>query len=158
MSSPDAQVANLTTSEAETLHSVRHGFISANTHFLIPKGVFSEYVSQIALCTIPGTPAWFLGIANHRGETIPVFDLDTAFEAQTTPAPRKGVLLLGSHPNTVGIALRQSPTVLINPEPVDEPATSPELRPFLTESFLVKGQVWFNVDHHRLFSDLRARF
>jgi len=144
--------------QPDELHSVRHGFVVANTHFLLPQGVFSEYINHVNTCNIPGTPPWFLGIANHRGETIPIFDLDKVFAPNTEVASFNGVLLLGSHPNTVGIALRKSPVVLVNPEHVEDAMVSPELRTFIIGTYVVKEQTWFDLDHHRLFSDLRARF
>lgn len=143
----------------EELHSVRHGFAVANYRLMVPKGIFSEYISASKLCHMPGTPSWFLGFINHRGETIPVFDLEAVFSPDASNAAAiKGFLLLDSFPLTIAIALRQSPQVLINPVSRSMNNIQPEIQPFVVGSYVVKDDMWFDLDHHRLFSDLRARF
>jgi twitching motility protein PilI len=64
----------------------------------------NELLVMQALTTVPGTRPWLLGIANVRGNLVPVIDLGRfLFEQRTHPGPRSRVLLVRQHGGSVGL-------------------------------------------------------
>ena len=55
------------------------GIRVAGMNLLFDMSVICEIIDRPAVARVPNTPAWLLGLANHRGVVVPVFDLARAF-------------------------------------------------------------------------------
>lgn len=147
----------------EAFREVRHGFTLLGHHLLLPVKVFSEVVSRPRICPIPTTPRWFAGFINHRGETVPVYDVERLIEPENHQLEGKNrhwVLLLDEPPHMAGIILSQPPTGLVAPDHSDETAPnlpeilSPHVRGWLKHS----DQLWAEFNHRQFFLALKKQF
>lgn len=146
--------------EAE-YREVRHGFTVADQPLMLAANVLSEITSGAKICAIPDTPPWFSGFINHRGHTVPVYDLQ--YWLTETPVDRRQtvyILLFGTQPHTAGILLEQFPTVLTDPKHMDQtpPPRYPELEAFARTGYNSQGQCWVEIDHSALLNHLKNNF
>lgn len=152
------------TESPENFQEVRHGFDVADNHLLVPRGLYSELISRPRICRIPTTPIWFSGFINHRGETVPVFDLSTLAQkgsADPGDQSQRWVLLLDEQPYMVGILLTNPPSALVAPTLLDETAAdhlSEVLRPHTYGYVEHKGTVWAELNHRQFFAAIKDRF
>jgi chemotaxis signal transduction protein len=63
----------------------RYGFRIAELGFLIPQGAHSTFIESAAVFPVPNTINWLRGLANVRGNMVPVFDLGRMLEADIKP-------------------------------------------------------------------------
>lgn len=143
------------------IHKIRHGFMISSYPLMIMEGVRAEVVKAPSICSIPSTPDWFAGFINHRGETAPVYDLDHYLQIVDEPKEdQEWVLLIDSHPNTVGVLLRQPPSSIVDPVLQDESLTGlPDVvQQAAGQVYKYSNQQWLEVDHHRLFMALKQQF
>lgn len=146
----------------EEYQEVRHGFKVAANSLLIPKGIYSEVVSRPRICSIPATPSWFSGFINHRGETVPIYDL-TAYVGQVAEDPRnekRWVLLLDEHPHMVGILLDSPPQGLVAPAPTEQQddALNEKLRAYAGSRHQHQDTLWNEFEHREFFTTLKQQF
>lgn len=159
----EAELFDLT-EPPENFQEVRHGFEVAGNHLMIPRELYSELISRPRICRIPTTPIWFSGFINHRGETVPVFDLTALIQndvAATGDQPQRWVLLLDEQPYMVGILLSEPPAALVAPTPLDETAAShlsDTLRPHTHGYVEHKDTVWAELNHRQFFAAVKERF
>lgn len=142
---------------------VRHGFSVAGCHLLLPQAVYSEVISQPRICSIPTTPNWFAGFINHRGETVPVYDVALLLnpeESHDAAQRKRWVLLLDEHPYMAGILLTEPPAGLVAPELSDMPLPEvPEaVSPYIKDCYLHGGKHWTNFNHRQFFMALKKLF
>jgi purine-binding chemotaxis protein CheW len=64
------------------------GFIVGDVHYAIDIGRVREIVNPLELTKLPHTPAEVAGVADHRGEVVPVIDLRTRFGLPKVSASR----------------------------------------------------------------------
>ncbi|MDI3325323.1 chemotaxis protein CheW [Pontibacterium granulatum] len=159
----EAELFDLT-EPPEDFQEVRHGFEVASNHLLVPRDLYSELISRPRICRIPTTPIWFSGFINHRGETVPIFDLAALIgegETDTGEKPKRWVLLLDEQPYMVGILLSEPPAALVAPTPLDETAAkhlSEALRAHTHGYVEHKGRVWAELNHRQFFAAVKERF
>lgn len=152
------------TAPSENFQEVRHGFEVAGNYLLVPRELYSELISRPRICRIPTTPLWFSGFINHRGETVPVFDLAAlTLDDDSNPADQsqRWVLLLDEQPYMVGILLQEPPAALVAPTPLDESASNhlnPALRPHTYGYMQHKDKVWAELNHRQFFAAVKERF
>lgn len=155
--------ANVQTESQTPYQEVRHGFSVAGFNLLLPKAVYSEVVSQPRICAIPTTPAWFAGFINHRGDTVPVYDMALFLKPQESSElgqRKRWVLLLDEHPYMAGILLTEPPAGLVAPQATDLPFPEmPEaLSPHVHDGYLHGEKVWANFNHRQFFMALKKLF
>ena len=93
---PEDQGVDTTTHE---IREIRHGFDVGSYALVIPMLTRAEVVHQPSVCEIPSTPDWFAGFINHRGETVPVYDLNKYLRiVEETEPTLNWVLLIDDHP------------------------------------------------------------
>src|SRR5262245_6879256 len=64
------------------------GFVVGDVHYAIDIGRVREIVNPLELTKLPHTPAEVAGVADHRGEVVPVIDLRTRFGLPPAAAVR----------------------------------------------------------------------
>ncbi|GGB99671.1 hypothetical protein GCM10011352_27340 [Marinobacterium zhoushanense] len=148
--------------EGSEVGEVRHGFQLGTHRLMLAAGTFAELASKTHICVLPDTPAWFSGFINHRGHTVPVYDLNLLLGQGATDLSRQyWILLIDRQPSTLGIILRQIPVALRDPEPIapDHNETLPEaLAGCHTGQYRVQQQCWGELDHHALIRHLKRTF
>lgn len=74
---------------------------SAGVHFALPILQVREILEPSEVTRVPMAPAWFLGLANLRGQILPVIDLVGRLGIERAKAPQRPVLVV------VDVKLRQ---------------------------------------------------
>jgi twitching motility protein PilI len=100
----------------------------------------SEIVTRPALTNIPGVKPWVLGIANMRGNLLPVMDLEGLLYGETNTKELKQQRIIVVNRSTVTAGLRVDAVFGIKHFWLDErnqqlPELDPQLQPFITTSF-----------------------
>ena len=90
-----------------------HGFKVGNLGLLLPTNTVSELFQDLAYCRLPNTPAALVGMANVRGDIVPLFDLNKLFRM---PAGGKHhwrfLIVRNEDEEAVGIRVEGLPTRL----------------------------------------------
>jgi chemotaxis signal transduction protein len=150
--------------ETPSFDEIRHGFELEGRHYLLAAGVFSELASRSPICPLPDSPPWFAGFINHRGHTVPVFDLPClASEKRSDQREPYWILLLDQQPHTAGFLLNRIPGVVTDPERVrdaleESPSIPKPLQPFLRTQYRALDTCWHELDHQELLKQLKKAF
>lgn len=70
------------------------GFLLGDVRYAVPIGAVREIVNPLPLTELPHVPRAVAGVADHRGEVIPVVDLRVRFGMPKEREPRKSKWLL----------------------------------------------------------------
>lgn len=65
------------------------GFAVGDVSYAIPIGCVKEIINPIALTRLPYVPDGISGVADHRGEVVPIVDLRARFGVQQTEEKRR---------------------------------------------------------------------
>ncbi|WP_415886335.1 chemotaxis protein CheW [Neptuniibacter sp. QD37_6] len=158
----DAQLTiNIKADDQPSIHQIRHGFEIGSYQLLISELTRAEVVKAPSICLTPSTPDWFAGFMNHRGEMVPVYDLNRYLEIlDGKTAPQSWVLLIDDHPKTVGVLLTQPPQSITDPVLLDQACGDlPDvIRQAAGQVYEHQDRHWVEIDHHRLFLALKKQF
>ncbi len=150
--------------DAPSFEEIRHGFELDGQHYLLAASTFSELASRSPICPLPDSPPWFAGFINHRGHTVPVYDLPYMVHQERTDLREPyWILLLDRQPYTAGFLLNRIPTVVTDPKRTGEPdavsSSAPKpLQPFLSQQYHAQEKNWFELDHQELLQKLKKTF
>jgi chemotaxis signal transduction protein len=136
--------------EAPTANVVRslHAFTVGNVGFLLPAETVSELFYDLAYCRLPNTPPTLLGMANVRGDIIPLFDLNELFGIAADPNVHWHVLVIGNGEEAVGIRVTNLPTrVMLSAQNRLKtlPPLPENLRPYIRACYQLDG-IWVDWD------------
>lgn len=82
------------------------GFVVGDVAYAVPISSVKEIVNPLPLTLLPHAPRTIAGVADHRGEVVPVVDLRTRFGLPAPPdASRSKWILVGVAGKTVGLAV-----------------------------------------------------
>jgi chemotaxis signal transduction protein len=157
----DSQEITIDQENTLDISQIRHGFEVGSYPLLISEQTRAEVVKLPSICAIPSTPDWFSGFMNHRGETVPIYDLNKYLQVLNEKEEvQEWVLLIDDHPNTVGILLKDAPQSITDPEQLNEDAVGlPEIiKNTVSNVYGHKNNKWFEIDHRRLFLALKKQF
>jgi len=136
----------------------RCGFKLANYGFLLKKNESAEVIRTQDICQIPGTPAWFLGIANQRGILFPVFDLFDYFNIKDKQSG-DWILYFGEGSKVVGIKINQLPMVIRISKNIDYKNKAPDfLLPYIIDAYDYNGIIWYDISFDHLFMSMHESF
>jgi purine-binding chemotaxis protein CheW len=80
------------------------GFIVGDVEYAIPISEVKEIVNPIPLTELPHAPTTVAGVADHRGDVVPVIDLRTRFGVNGVRDDRRAKwILVGVGDKTVGL-------------------------------------------------------
>lgn len=65
------------------------GFSVGNVHYAVPIGCVREIINPAEVTRLPHAPAVVVGVADHRGEVVPVIDLRIRFGVQSIEDARR---------------------------------------------------------------------
>jgi purine-binding chemotaxis protein CheW len=81
------------------------GFVVGDVAYAVPISSVKEIVNPVQLTELPHTPRAVAGVADHRGEVVPIVDLRIRFGLPRQD-PRKGKwILVDVEGKTVGLAV-----------------------------------------------------
>jgi purine-binding chemotaxis protein CheW len=82
------------------------GFRVGDVAYAVPINQVKEIVNPLPLTELPHAPATIAGVADHRGEVVPVVDLRLRFDLPPLPEPRKAKwILVEVEGRTVGLVV-----------------------------------------------------
>jgi purine-binding chemotaxis protein CheW len=82
------------------------GFVVGNVAYAIPISAVREIVNPLALTPLPHAPAAVVGVADHRGEVVPVLELRTRFGLPRAVESRRSKwILVDVQGRTVGLVV-----------------------------------------------------
>lgn len=70
------------------------GFVVGDVSYAVPISAVKEIVTPVALTELPHAPRAVAGVADHRGEVIPIIDLRTRFGLPRSEEPRRNKWIL----------------------------------------------------------------
>lgn len=141
---------------------IRHGFSVGAVHLLVPPGIRVELREAPAFSPLPLSPPWFKGMANHRGDVIPVFSVPELLLPQHIPANSAGwLLVLDSPPKMCGLLIDSYPHLLtaLQDTDLDGIAGLPErIKPFVYAAYTGHGKTWLDFRHDAWLLSVKALF
>ena len=141
---------------------IRHGFVVGDLHLLIPQGVACELLEDWVVSPIPFAPSWFKGMANHRGDVVPVFSLpELLLQDPSAANKRSWLIVLDKPPAMSALLINRYPQLLNDVQEVQETGLdlAPELiRPYLTRAYESDGKIWLDFRHDAWLSSLKQLF
>ena len=141
-----------------TDYESRCGFRLSDYGLLLKKNISAEIITSQELCQIPGTPDWFLGIANQRGILFPVFDLFDYFSIKND-ADNNWILYFGESSKAVGIKIHQLPVIVKINEKIENKNNAPDfLLPYVTDAYNYNNTTWYDILFDQLFLDIHESF
>lgn len=89
------------------------GFVVGDIAYAVPIASVREIVNPVPLSELPHAPAAVAGVADHRGEIVPIIDLRVRFGLTPHSDPRKGKwILIEVEGRGVGLAVDRVTEVL----------------------------------------------
>lgn len=118
---------------------------------LLPVGRPAELRRDMTICAVPNVASWFVGMANLRGELVPVFDLLDYF-GLAAPAPRRAreLLLIGNAANAFALPVAGEPEVLrLSEDSAGAAPPPPALKEFVYNALKSADTHWYDFDFDR---------
>lgn len=113
---------------------------------LLPVGTSAEILRATRICSMPNTPPWSVGLANVRGNVVPVFDLLRYFSLGSVSVMRQqraDIVTVGVGTAAFAIPVKREPHILlVGANPAQAPPPT-ELRDFAGAAHLDGGVCWF---------------
>ncbi|WP_027859558.1 chemotaxis protein CheW [Marinobacterium jannaschii] len=136
---------------------VRHGFRIGSDLLLIPLDTHSELAPLPRLCAIPDTPDWFAGFINHRGDTVPAYDLYRLFDKPVQE--KRWVLILGLQSEAVALLLDDYPKGIVDLQAseISETTLSNAIAPFCRGYLSSGDDIWAEFDYKSFFRNLKQK-
>ena len=133
---------------------VLHGFKIDNLGLLLELGMTSELLTNLSVCSLPNTNQLLYGMANLRGNIIPVFNLRYLFGMPESQ--HKYFLVIGEGDNAVAVLLDEVPSQIQINEKERLNALPPMpsvLRPHVVNTYYSNG-LWVECDLMPFFESL----
>lgn len=83
-------------------------FLVAGVRFAVRVDAIRVVAPAPRVAAVPGTPSWLLGVANHRGEVVPVLDLGRLLAlpgARPAASPYVLIVLCDTVPTGIGCTI-----------------------------------------------------
>ncbi len=82
------------------------GFVVGEVAYAVPIGSVREIVNPLGLTELPHAPGAVAGVADHRGEVVPIVDLRVRFGLPKLSDPRRAKwILIDVEGQTLGLAV-----------------------------------------------------
>lgn len=136
-----------------------HGFRLGDLGLLLlTENTVCEVSDQLQMCSLPNTAPWLYGIANQRGNMVPVFDMAQllGFDSERT-GKNPNVLIYDQKESAVGMVIEELPVrmELGSEERMGNIPPLPErLQPFVRACYRYDNTIWVTWDVHGFFSAL----
>lgn len=81
------------------------GFVVDSVHYALDIHAVQEIISPLDVVALPDAPEAVIGVADHRGDVIPVIDLRLRFRLPPAELPRRKWLVAGTQRGAVGLCV-----------------------------------------------------
>lgn len=126
--------------------------------FLVPLDLRAEVSPVLHCARLPFTRAWCLGLANDRGELVPVYDLGALIETNARRGTSGYFLMLGQREARAGLWIDEIKTIRLPPESGFSPLFSmPNLPEIDLNGINLDGTLHAKVDFIALLGLLAQR-
>ncbi|MCP4699996.1 MAG: hypothetical protein GY862_24565 [Gammaproteobacteria bacterium] len=147
--------------DEEELQIIRRlGFRVGDMGLLIAAETISELTEIMAVCAIPNTAPWLLGLVNLRGNLVPVFEMAMILNIEANSTEKRMLLILGEGDAAAGILIDGLPAhqSLTSADEMESlPALPGVIKPYIPSAYEQEGTIWFNFDHLGFFQSLAVR-
>jgi twitching motility protein PilI len=124
----------------------RNRFRIGSIRFIGGIGDVNEILFMPTLAPVPGTKSWLLGVANVRGNLVPVVDLRGFLEGERTPiGDRSRVLVARQAGGSVGLLVDEvlgQRNLTDENQAIEYEAEDPRYEPFIAAHYELDGAVW----------------
>ncbi len=130
------------------------GFRVGDARLVAPLGVIREILTSPVLTRVPGAKTWMKGIANVRGNLLPVTDLKGLLLGESTPI-RQNARVLAVDNGTVSAGLLVDEVFglrhFLDEDFSDDAGAVPAfIRPFINGVYRQNHEIWGSADLHAL--------
>ena len=148
--------ADLVLAAAEKKSIGRYGFKIGSLGLLIQEGCGSEVMQVPALWTLPGSPPWFLGLINLRGNLVPVYELRQVLSMGARAKDVKSlVLIFDQGDKAAGIVIEDFPTPLSELSPLPNmPQLPTALNGHVHSGYVKDHTIWLEFNQATFFDEL----
>lgn len=136
------------------------GFCIGNLGLLYPEIAGRELTEPSPTTPLPNTAPWLLGIANVRGNMVPVVDLSIAFGIERDQSQTRYLLIIGRADETMGLLVDGLPRPLSLEAREKLPSIPPPpelLEAHVKGAYDHAGAVWLDVDYDSFSLSLIAK-
>ncbi len=144
-------------SKTESLTIVAHSFILGEIGFLLPNNMVSEVVQDLPLCQLPHVPRWLWGMANLRGNILPMFDLRDLFGYGQSDPRRYKLLVINIGSEMVGIVIEALPArefFTAEEKLTGQPLLPDPLKIFARTCYKKNDRIWVDWSIEEFFTSL----
>jgi len=144
------------------LEQARYGLAIGSLGLVFDPLLKYEVVKHLAVCRVPMTVDGFEGVCNHRGQLIPVFDLQRfLFDRKTQGSvfvildegSRALALRLAQYPRLLGKLETTARALFLQQQRLPEP-----LDPCILHFYQAEDRFWLELDVEAFFSRLKVFF
>jgi twitching motility protein PilI len=152
----EEDTSNLT-AHTETVFGFRVGSIG----FLVTSDTYCEVIEQLQVNPLPNVEPWFSGLLNLRGNLVPVIDLQLLLgETSSIDRKKRQLFAIGQGDKAMAFWIDGLPEIQGTfSQPLKQlPPLPPILQHCVTNSYMNKGLIWFNVQFDELFKTLGSQY
>ena len=141
-----------------------YGMTVSGMPFILPVGMYCEFFENIVVTPLPNSPAYFCGLANIRGNVVPVYDLACYVNADAQQARRHyqslKIVKLGKGDDAAAVVCEQAPRTFDLTLAVETTASNKLpacVHQWVARSLVVEGREWHELNYLSLFQSLAGR-
>jgi len=137
---------------------IRYGFNYGNVGFMIGESILSEVINDYVIYPMPNCNSWLSGLANVRGNLVPVYDLRELFDLGVEDKNYKHLLIIDQGADSIGVLVEDLPIALdiIDWKPSSHrPKFSVNIAEYINQTYLIDAVAWIDFDHRNLFRSIR---
>ncbi len=134
-----------------------HAFSIGNIGILLPPNEINEVTEQLATCQLPNTNEVLFGMANLRGNIIPIFDMHAQFNIETKKNHNRKILVIGKEKNAAAVLIDELPVTLSISQQdkcTEIPSLPKTIQQHVKNSYQIQDNIWLEVDLTGLFFNL----
>jgi len=139
---------------------IRYGFRFENIGFMIGEGVLCEVINDYLIYPMPNCSSWLAGLANVRGNLVPVYDLRQLFGFKSEDKDYKHLLIIDQGADSIGILIEDLPKPLDITDwkpSTHRPSLSMSISGYINTTYLVDAVAWIDLDHAGFFKSIREK-
>jgi len=141
-----ASAAKLPVNEKSDDEWVGVGFRIGRDRLIAAMGEVKEILELPVYTSVPGVKPWVIGVANVRGNLLPLMDLKCFLTGETTKNRRKGrVIVIDYKGFNTGLIVEEvfgMKRFLTKDDDVVVPAIDDGVKPYVNKAYQLENDVW----------------
>ena len=138
-----------------------YGINFSSLHILIDNNTPSELVEDNTVFPIPLADDWILGVANIRGDIIPIIDLEKTITGEITNynSDSSNIMIIGKGEDAFGLPLEQlpMPVCVSNDEKLHDYTSVPEpIREYVEYAYTHDERIWASINFPLFIQSLKT--